>query len=547
MRMFSKESISFFGIVFFLLVFLWSCGEQTPEIISIDPRIGRMGDVLTITGSGFGEERDESYITIAGTPPTSSSYLSWEDDKITVRIPEFGEAGLVYVYRGRKKSNPALFANLLSLPEPVRGTEADYNPRITSVTPAAGPIGTLITISGSNFGSSREASGVFFAWNAEAPQSAPAESLAPDYVEVSEAEYGYEHWSEREIRVRVPDGAISGNLEVRTPRGISRPVFFEISGRPGIKTFRDKRSYMLSYTSDIRVDEATSPNTLYLWMPRPVVSASQRNVSLLSRNTEPFVDNYRGSSLYQLIDATPGARWGVDLSYLVEVYAVETTIRNTAIVRLNEPAPVSTINLLPSALIPSHLPEIKAQAEAIIARERLPYVKAQRIYQWLISNVEITAEALSGGALEALEEKEADSYRAALLFCALARAADIPALPVAGVLVNRQMNTVKHCWAEIWLDGFGWIPLDPALGAGAAPADFYLRDDHEEFYFGSLDNQRIAFSRGEIFLQPMVPRGRTIPRSREYSLQNIWEEAVGGIESYSSLWSDVTITGMYIQ
>ena len=530
-----------------VFMFLVSCGEKAPEIISIDPRIGRMGDILTITGNGFGEERDESYITIAGTPPTSSSYISWEDNEITVRVPEFGEAGLIYVFRGGKKSNPALFANQLSLPEPVQGPEADYNPRIASVTPATGPIGTLITIMGNNFGSSHENSGVFFAWNAEVPQTAPTGSQAPDFIEVSEVEFGYDYWSEREIRVRLPDGAISGNLEVRTPRGTSRPVFFEISGRPGTKSFKDKRSYMLSYTADIVVDRAVNPNSLYLWMPRPAVSSSQRNVSLLSRNMEPFVENYRGTSLFQLIDASPGIKWGIDLSYLVEVYAVETIIRNTNTVRLNEPTPAATVNLLPSALIPSDDPAIKAQAEQIIARERLPYVKAQRIYQWLLSNLEIQSAPLSGGALEALEEKEADSYRASLLFCALARAVDVPALPVAGVLVNRQMNTIRHCWAEFWLDGFGWIPLDPSLGAGAAPVDFNLREDHAEYYFGSLDNQRIAFSRGEVFLQPMAPRGRAIQRGREYSLQNIWEEAVGGLESYSSLWSDVTITGMYIQ
>jgi len=547
MRAFPGKSGSFFGGIILLFALLSSCGEKAPEIVSIDPRIGRMGDILTIMGSGFGEERYESYITIAGTPPTSSSYLSWEDDEITVRIPEFGEAGLIYVHRGGKKSNPALFANLLSLPEPVQGPEADYNPRINSITPATGPIGTLITISGNNFGPSREASGVFFAWNAESPQTAPAGSQAPDFVEASEAEFGYEHWSEREIQVRVPDGAVSGNLEVRTPRGISRPVFFEISGRPGTKTFKDKRSYMLSYTADILVDRANTPNSLYLWMPQPAVSASQRNVSILSRNKEPFVENYRGTSLFQLIDVSPGTRWAVELSYLAEVYTVETAIRNTATVRLNEPTPVGTVYLLPSAQIPSDDPAIRTQANTIIARERLPYVKAQRIYQWLISSVEIKESPLPGGALETLEEKEADSYRASLLFCALARAVDIPALPVAGVLVNRQMNTIKHCWVEFWLDGFGWIPIDPALGSGAAPADFPLREDYAEFYFGSLDNQRVAFSRGEIFLQPMAPRGRAIQRSREYSLQNIWEEAVGGLESYSSLWSDVTITGMYIQ
>jgi transglutaminase-like putative cysteine protease len=148
------------------------------------------------------------------------------------------------------------------------------------------------------------------------------------------------------------------------------------------------------------------------------------------------------------------------------------------------------------------------------------------------------------GVLEALEEKRADSYSSSLLFCALARAADIPAQPVAGVLINRRMNATKHYWAEFWLDGFGWIPLDPALGAGAPPPDFDLREDHAKFYFSNLDNQRVAFSRGEHSLSRMTPRGRLAIRDREYSLQNIWEEATGGLGSYSSLWSDVTITDM---
>ena len=96
-----------------LLVFLiGACREKTPEISSIDPSIGRMGDVFTIRGSGFGDERNSSFITIAGASPTSSSYLSWSDNEIAVRAPEFGEAGLVYVYRGGKKSNPAMFANI---------------------------------------------------------------------------------------------------------------------------------------------------------------------------------------------------------------------------------------------------------------------------------------------------------------------------------------------------------------------------------------------------------------------------------------------------
>ncbi|MDR2618752.1 MAG: IPT/TIG domain-containing protein [Treponema sp.] len=542
-----KRSFSFSSVPFlFAVLSFLACSEELPVISRIDPRIGQMGEVLTIYGENFGHEQGESYITIAGAPPTSSSYINWQDDSISVRIPEFSNAGLVYVHRQGRKSNPALFSNKAAIPEPVRGDETGSGPRISSVEPQAGTIGSIVTLYGSSFGTSRENSGLWFSWDAESSPGAPVEARPPEAVEVFDVEFGYELWSEREIRVRVPDGAVSGTIEVRTPRGNSRPVFFEITGKPGTKTFRDKRSYALSYSVDIRTEDALTPNSLYLWLPRPVSSASQRNTRLLSRNTDPFVENYRGASLYQFIDLMPGTGRQITLSYVTDVYAVETVLRPQGL-RQDSNSPIQTVYTQSTPLIPSGDDAISAQAAAITGRERNPYLKAERIYEWLIKEVQIRVEPMTGGALEGLEEKEADSYRAALLFCALARASGIPAIPVAGVLVNRSRGTSRHYWAEFWIDSFGWVPLDPALGAGAAPPDFNLRGDYSSYYFGNMDNQRIAFSRGETFLSQMDPRGRTTVRVRDFAFQNLWEEAIGGLESYSSLWSDVTITGVYVQ
>ncbi|MCL2473280.1 MAG: IPT/TIG domain-containing protein [Treponema sp.] len=548
MRITDTRKFLFFLIqTVFLLALLTGCRERVPEITSLEPRIGLPGDILTIRGDYFGKDQGDSYVTIAGTPPTTSSYISWDDTEIRVKVPEFGEAGLVYVHRGRTSSNPLLFANRATLPEKVQGPESGNAPLISSVDPPSGAIGSLIVIQGNNFGSSRENGGVYFSWNAESSPAAPADTNNQDSVEVFETEFGYELWSEREIRVRVPDGAISGNLEVRTSRGKSRPVYMEIAGKPGTKTFKDKKSYTFSYMVDLQIDQAASPNNLYIWMPQPVVSSSQRNIQLLSRNAQPFVENFRGTSLFQFIDVQPKARLGINLSFVAEVYAVETSIKNQAPVKLNTASQAGIIYTLPSTLVPSDDPNIKAKAMEITGKERYPFGKAQKIYEWLVSSAGIDTVPLTGGAIEALEEKRADSYRASLLFCALARAANIPAIPVAGVLVNRQMEATRHYWAEFWLDGFGWVPLDPTLGAGAAPQDFNLRDDRAKYYFGNLDSQRITFTRGECFLTQMTPRGRTAYRTRDYSLQNLWEEAAGGLESYSSLWSNVTITGIYAQ
>jgi hypothetical protein len=530
--------------LFFSPLIFGSCGEKLPVISAVDPRIGEPGDLLSIRGNYFGEERNESYVTIAGIPPTNSSYIRWGDKEIQIRIPEFGDSGIVRVHRGNSRSNAMLFSNRTTIPVPVRGEDAGMGPRIVSVSPESGPIGGLVTISGGGFGSFRDQSAVLFSWNAEPDPAAPAEERNPERVEIFDTEPGYEFWSEREIRVRVPDGAVSGNIEVRTPRGSSQPFYFEVSGRPGTKIFRDKRIYTLAHSVEIRSRDVAEPNTLYIWTPNPVVSAAQRKVEIFTRSPEPFVENYRGTALFKLDNLASGSILNINQNWLVEVYAQETSIRVQAV---KEGASYMALHTAPSPLLPADDPQVTALAASITGRERNPYLKARLIYEWLIREGNIGPGPLQGGVTEALERKQADPYMAALLFCTLARAAGIPALPSAGVLINRDLQTSRHYWAEFWIADFGWVPLDPALGAGTAPEGFALREDHRAWYFGNLDNSRVSFSRGQTILFQMDPRGRTAARSREFALQNLWEEAVGGLEAYSSLWRDITITGVYAQ
>jgi transglutaminase-like putative cysteine protease len=524
-----------------------SCNSKVPVIFSIEPKIGGKGEVITLEGVNFGSSREESNVTIAGTAPTNSSYYTWQDDRIVVRAPESGESGLVYVNVKGKKSNGVLFSNSTVMPMPIGSEEPGFEPRIFSVSPQTAAPGTLITITGNNFGGSREGGGVFFSWDFEASSINSFAVREPEFIEVSETELGYEFWNAREIRVRLPDGAVSGNLEIQTPRGKSRSVLFDVSGKPGTKTFKEKRAYTISYSVDIKVLEAARPNTLYLWMPQPVSSPSQRNVNLVSRSAEPFVENHHGVSLFKLDNLGVGLKQTINLSYHVEVYAQETGIRPLSI-RQNDASPL-TVYTQSSALIPCDDPKIKTLVNTIAGRERNPYLKARLLYDWIVTGINITETFSSpaAGIAAAVEQKRADSYTAALLYCAMARASELPCIPVAGVLVNRSGQTIRHYWAEFWIDGFGWIPVDPAMGTGAVPSSFVVKQDLANYYFGNLDSQRIAFSRGELFLSQMESRGRMVSHPQSYSLQNVWEEAAGGLGSYSSLWGDITITGIYVQ
>jgi len=535
------------AVVPVLAVFFSSgCRQKDPVIYSVDPKIGNLGEPLTVFGANFGNERGESFVTIAGEQPTLSSYTDWQDEKIVVRVPEFGESGLVYVHVNGKKSNGALFANRLRLPRQTEEGRTGLGPKITAIKPQNGAVGSLLEISGAGFGSSRGKGGVFFSWNAEMPVSAPAEAMVFEFIEVSEADFGYEFWSEREIQVRVPDGAADGNIEIRTAKGASLPLFFTVADKPGTKVFRDKRMYIFDTSVNIITGEAKTPNSLFLWVPRPELSASQRNIEIISSNLPPFMEDHRGTVMYKLEDLAANSDAQVNITWKVEVYRVETSVR-PQLIRQDPGSPVGGAFTQGDPLIPSDDPRIKNKAAQITGRERNPYLKAQNIYQWMLKELIVTEERIDTDIFTALQTGRADSYHAALLYCALLRSAGVPSLPVAGVVVNRNIQTINHYWVEFWVDGFGWIPADPAMGAGAVPSPINPDREKETFYFGNIDSQRIAFSRNFAGLHPMTPGGRTVSLERSYALQSLWEEAAGGLDSYTSLWGDVIITGIYAQ
>jgi hypothetical protein len=529
---------------------LVACTNKQPLITGISPKVGSAGDIITISGEHFGRAREQSYITIAGERPTASSYTLWQDDTIKARITRTGVSGLIYVFSGGKQSNGVMFSDRDTIPQKPEEGLAKAVPIIEAVTPRIVSPGEILTITGAGFGASREETAVFFTWDV-------AGRTQWRGLPASVFEGGYESWGRREIRVRVPDGAGTGTLVVgfmeNSNGGIVDPPSsvvgaqsnLEISRARGRKMLREGREYIVALSTDVIVQEATLPNALYLAVPRPVAGASQQITRVLSRMPNPFEEHHRGATLYKIPDMRPEEAMRVSVSYLVAVCAVETSVVQTALAQ-DLRLPVYKTYLGKSLLVPAGNAEIVAKAAAISGRERNPYLKAQLIYRALLRELTIETDAGTNGALEALQTGIADSYSASLLFSALCRAAGIPAAPYAGVLVSSDRSTAEHYWAAFWLDGIGWVPVDIAFGAGVAPDNWTLRPDYAAWYFGNMDNQRVAFSFGENTLSPVDPKGRTVGRPRSYALQNIWEEAIGGLESYSSLWSDISINGVYL-
>ena len=85
------------------------------------------------------------------------------------------------------------------------------------------------------------------------------------------------------------------------------------------------------------------------------------------------------------------------------------------------------------------------------------------------------------------------------LLIGMARASGIPARFVMGFPLpeDRTKGEIPgyHCWAELFVEGVGWLPLDSSEAS--------RHPEKRAFFFGGLDANRVEFTRGrDLVLEP---------------------------------------------
>ncbi len=537
-------SAVFGALVVFLLLASRIAGRP-PVVESITPRIGYPKDVMVITGRFFGKSREGGEVAVGGSRLVSGDYLEWKDSQISLRIPDDVSSGMVRVITRRGTSRGILFTNREQIPVVISGPVKAGEPYIRSIDPPSGTVGTLLDLSGMNFGQDRGGARVLFTWvSSEDDKESEGEegSLTP----ALEYDQDYEAWSDQEIQVRIPDGASSGHLLVATEKGRSNSVYVEVGGVAGTRLFPLKRTYALEYSVQIRGVTGEVPNSLYLWVPKPLEGPEQRGIQLVAQEPEPMFEDVRGVRLYRLENLVPGESYTVSQSFMVDRYSVETKVNVGRVPAYDTATKLYKRYTAADPQVPSGSEQALKLARSVVAGERNPYRQARALYEYLITRLEPVSPTGELDPLRSLETRRADDYSYAILFCALARAAGIPARPVAGYLLERgQDSASRHYWAEFYLETVGWIPVDPFLGEGRIRVSIPPEANPRSYYFGSLDFDRITFSKGLIELNSMDPQGRAVRRADIPSLQSVHEEAAGGLVSYSAYWSGLRVTGTY--
>ncbi len=543
---------SFFSVVILAIVASSILGMESLKskkavISSINPAIGSSEELMTIRGTGFGDEQDESYVSIAGFRVTSSHYLSWSDSEIRLTIPYNVQDGLVKVVTRRGESDPSFFANRSNIPEGVRTDLKGSIPLISSVEPAEAAPGDLISIKGSNFGVSRLSSDILFTVNRT--QSAAPQGELDSLLLASSCEYPWNYWSDNEIRVRVPDGAASGILSVRTSKGTSQGYPFKVSTGAGKKVYGGRTVYVVQTALDIENEQEAVLGEITLFMPRPELSAAQPSAVYREVKPDSLIDNDRGEIVFRTREMSgKGNKQSFSASAVITVYGVESTVNEK---KLPSYSP-ETLNLYRSYLaadrqVPAENKLVTALSAELVGKEKNFLRKARLLYDYMRESFKVQAVLRGGMAdpVDLLKHKSGDCFDFAAVYAALCRSSGIPSVQLTGVVVDEKGVCHTHSWTEIYLEDFGWFPVDLALACGLNYDGFPSRDDCADYYFGNMDNRHIVYSRGEKAIKPSMSNNRVVRRPRSYCMQTLWEESSTRESSYSSYWTDPIITGIY--
>lgn len=269
------------------------------------------------------------------------------------------------------------------------------------------------------------------------------------------------------------------------------------------------RSFDFRYVVDVAPPPSGSHH-LTIWLPLPYESSRYQSVSALRINAPVRYEIQRErefSDSYAYFDLSPAQSkkpFQIELLFHVKRFEYRADLDPPR----SSPRRTELVNrfLQPDRLIPidGEIGELSRQ-QTLGATE--PLEKARKIYNYVVATMHYDHAGTGwgrGDAIWACNSKHGNCTDFHSLFIGMARAAGIPARFEIGfpLPLDAHSGAVAgyHCWAEFWVDGIGWIPID-ASEASLDPA-------RKNYFFGAIDTNRVMFSLGrDIQLHPEPAAG----------------------------------------
>ena len=277
--------------------------------------------------------------------------------------------------------------------------------------------------------------------------------------------------------------------------------------------------------------------TLRLWIPLPRADEYQSVSDLsfdsplpLSRHREP---EYGNEYLYLEADrSTLGTPFEVRLRFsaLRREHRVELSNLWTRVAAAGNGDPRLLARFLARDRLVPIDGLIARLAEQTIRGRETPLEKARAVYDYVISTMRYDKSGTGwgrGDALYACDVRRGNCTDFHALFIGMMRAAGIPARFEIGFSLPPERAAGEiggyHCWAEFYLEPYGWIPVDAS--------EAWKHPEKRDYFFGAHDADRVLFTLGrDIRLNP-TPAGEPL-NYFIYPYAEVDGKELKGIESH---------------
>lgn len=256
--------------------------------------------------------------------------------------------------------------------------------------------------------------------------------------------------------------------------------------------------------------------TVNLWLPYPVSSAYQLVTDIRvngdMENWAVYTDRkYQTPILHAF---WPGGAASRKLRFSFHVVRQEVSKRDfPAREAAWDPADYR-LWLSPTSLGPIDGP-VRQLAESITRGKKGVLARARAIYDWTCENTWRDPKTIGcgkGDVCSLLKRPGGKCTDIHSVFVALCRAAGIPAREIFGVRLGKKpvqdVTTWQHCWAEFYLPGYGWVPVDPADVRKMMLKKKLALEDPETgklraYFWGGWDPYRVRLALGrDLILNP---------------------------------------------
>lgn len=269
----------------------------------------------------------------------------------------------------------------------------------------------------------------------------------------------------------------------------------------------EPRKIRLTYSCEI-TDLPAGASHVDLWMPVPTDTIGQKvhKVEVVRPDggkieSEP---EYGNRIYHRRFDGPfdKGTTLGAELRY--DVDKSEVVIEEAKALprrKFSKPSKELGAYLSANSLIPTDGPAAEIALALKLSRNH-PLHSARRTYDFLIDTFEYDWKAEGAGRGDvrwACDSKTGDCTDYHSTFLAVCRHTGIPADHQFGFPVPKDKTEGElahwHCWAQFWVEGLGWIPVD------ISEADKH--PELKEYNFGSLTPNLIRMAHGrDVTLQP---------------------------------------------